>query len=285
MFEPDASLPNTEKKERRRTFWSIYLLDCLVTCGRARPPILQDHFCKLNLPSTEYAFRDGESEVTGNLYQFLHGKDVEPKKSAPLARVIVTATTLGRCTRYVLQDVNVRCERPPWDTSSDYAAVHSTLLDLEAQFEFRRPIRDALAQDCMIRVQLDRHSAEIVAFSYVLYHLCHCLLNHHFLLRRRLEPYSPKVPPSFFAQASDACRLYARNLTVLLEDARSLGCILHSSFFGYCSLVSGTINALHRYSENLEIQQESRIGLEMNLTFLTAHSNYWENAKPMVGSL
>jgi hypothetical protein len=278
MFETDSSLPYIEQEECHRTYWSIYLLDCLVTCGRARPPVFHDHFCKLNLPSTEYAFCEGRSEDSGRVDQFFHDKDVQRKNPAPFARVIVMATVLGRCTRYILQGVDVRSERPPWDTNSDYAAVHSTLLDLEAQFEFRHPIKEALGQDCMVGGQLDQHSAEPVVFAHALFPP----------MSMFTEPPLLAMPPARALRRESSAHvllLHTRNLTILLEDARSLDCISHGSFFGYCSLVSGTINSLHQYSENLEIQEESRLGLEMNLAFLTAHSTYWENARPMIGFL
>lgn len=40
MYEPDASsnMNDVEREEHRRVFWSVYLLDKLVSCGRARPP-------------------------------------------------------------------------------------------------------------------------------------------------------------------------------------------------------------------------------------------------------
>ena len=37
MNEPNPSLPYEDQEERRRVFWSIYILDKLCSCGRARP--------------------------------------------------------------------------------------------------------------------------------------------------------------------------------------------------------------------------------------------------------
>jgi hypothetical protein len=102
--------------------------------------------------------------------------------------------------------------------------------------------------------EFDRHSAEHVAFSYALFHLSHCLLNHHFLFRGRLEPYAAKVPLIFSSHASEACRAHAQSLTLLMEEARMRGCELRSSFFGYCALIADTINVLHQFSESPSIR-------------------------------
>jgi hypothetical protein len=40
MHEPDASMNYIEQEERRRVFWSVYLLDKLISCGRARSPAI-----------------------------------------------------------------------------------------------------------------------------------------------------------------------------------------------------------------------------------------------------
>jgi Fungal specific transcription factor domain len=284
MHEPDPSLPYQDQEERRRTFWSIYLLDSLATCGRARPPMLRDYSCKLHLPSTEASFRDGQCNLSSDIDQALNKEDDHGNllNLAPFARVIVTVTILGRCAQYVLQGLNLRSEKPPWDAGSDYASINSSLLDFESRAKLHRPLQEVFAEHCVISDHLDRYSAEHLVFSYALYHLSQCLLNHHFLLRRRLINYAAKVPLTFSSHISVTCREHAQQLTRLMENARNLGCELRSSFFGYCALIAGTINALHQYSTHEHIRQESMLGLAMNTLFLQNHVQYWKNAELMV---
>ena len=47
MVEPDSDLPLIQQEERRRVFWSFYLCDKLISCGRERPAALADDQCKL----------------------------------------------------------------------------------------------------------------------------------------------------------------------------------------------------------------------------------------------
>ncbi|CAK7237705.1 hypothetical protein SBRCBS47491_010091 [Sporothrix bragantina] len=57
MVEPDASLPPAHQEERRRVFWSFYLCDKLISCGRERPATILDDHCRLRLPCDEDVWR------------------------------------------------------------------------------------------------------------------------------------------------------------------------------------------------------------------------------------
>lgn len=284
MFEPDPSFHLQEQEEQRRTFWSIYMLDGLTTCGRARPPAFHGHYCKVNLPCTELSFHLGLYEETQNLGQALSEVDVTNRQTdfSPFARVILIATILSRASQYVMQDVNFRTERPPWNSDSDYAAISSSIVNFEYQVGIHRPLEEALDIPGGFIDEFDGQPAEHTVFYYALYHLTQCILNHHFLLRCRLRPYSSRVPPTFTSRAFNTCREHARSLTLLLENAHRLGCRLGASFLGYCTLVAGTINSLYQYDLDANIRLQSKEALDKNIEFLTRHSQYWNNAKLMV---
>ncbi|RFU28893.1 hypothetical protein B7463_g7455, partial [Scytalidium lignicola] len=47
MMEPDFNLPYPNQEERRRVFWSIYILDRFCSCGRGKPAAVADVHCRL----------------------------------------------------------------------------------------------------------------------------------------------------------------------------------------------------------------------------------------------
>lgn len=283
MYDPNLYLEFHEQEERRRTFWSIYILDAFATCGRARPPIFQSAFCKLGLPSSESAFRENRYEHTPRLDDVLKATGSSLTALSPFARVIVIATVLRDCAQHVIQDVNIRDEKPPWDVSSDFSAVNSVLLDLEGRMEISKPIKEAI-REYMVQEPADRVSVEHVVFSYVLFHLAQCLLNHHFLLRHRLQPYAGSIPSRFLYQTSEACNVSAQQLTLVLDEAGSFGCKLHISFYGYGVMVAGTLNALSQYSDNPAVSQRAKLCLGIDVAFLQKHSQFWNNSTTMVTS-
>ncbi|PVH81838.1 hypothetical protein DL98DRAFT_623127 [Cadophora sp. DSE1049] len=287
MFEPSSFLDLQEQEEQRRTFWSIYMLDGLTTCGRARPPAFHGHYCKTNLPCTELSFQLGLYEETQNLDQALSADDITARGTnfSPFARVILIATILSRASQYVMQDINFRAERPPWDSDSDYAAISSSLFNFEYQVGIHRPLQEAFGMDGGFTNEFGGQPTEHIVFYYALYHLTQCILNHHFLLRRRLQPYSSRVPPIFTSRAFNTCLEHAQSLTLLLEDAHRLGCRLRASFLGYCALVVGTINSLHQFDVDFNVRLKSKQALDKNIEFLTRHAQYWNNAKLMLEEL
>lgn len=103
MLEPDSSLPQVQQEERRRVFWSFYIADKLISCGRQRPPAILDENCKVRLPGDECAFRAGQHSKTATLDQLtseMPSADLGSLSTFTLSTVI--ASTLGRCAQYTL---------------------------------------------------------------------------------------------------------------------------------------------------------------------------------------
>ncbi|KAL6355150.1 hypothetical protein LRP88_11398 [Fusarium phalaenopsidis] len=114
MQEPDNSLPPAEQEERRRVFWSVFLLDRLVSCGESRPLAIQEEDCHVQLPCDEETFQAGVWKKTATLKQVLTWKTGDQVEGlcSNFALVILAATALGRCAKHVLQDREMDNVRP-----------------------------------------------------------------------------------------------------------------------------------------------------------------------------
>lgn len=74
------------REERKRTFWSLYLEDKLISLSRERAPTLRDELCRIQLHCSESAFREErEEENCPTLHSFIGervdeaaGSDVAP---------------------------------------------------------------------------------------------------------------------------------------------------------------------------------------------------------------
>ncbi|GES66756.1 putative Zn(II)2Cys6 transcription factor [Aspergillus terreus] len=239
MKEPDAWLSYAEQEERRRSFWSAYLVDKLISCGKSRPLAILDEDCHLQLPCDEDTFQKGEWKKTQTLGELLSWNTQMVERPSPFALAILMASIFGRCTRYVHQ----RCradEIPPWDTKSEFSAISSSLLLLESYSTLgSRPISEVIQNG-------EQGPQEIgyLVFAHTLFHLCHCLLNHPFLVRLGLKPFGSKTPTSFPVRALRASWDHAKQLLDLIHDAREAGCLVESSFYAYCIAVAGGIHSL-----------------------------------------
>ncbi|RAH64593.1 Zn(II)2Cys6 transcription factor, partial [Aspergillus aculeatinus CBS 121060] len=286
MVEPEEWRLPAEQEERRRVFWSVYLLDKLISCGRARPLIILDQDCHIQLPCDERSFRHGQTKKTCNLNQLLSWNTTLQDTPSSLALVILLASILGRCTRYVY-GVRHSDEIPPWDTKSEYAAVCSLLLLFEHYAELS-PVQVtdlASGRDGIMGDPYKYQELGHLIFAHTLFHLCHCLLNHPFILCQSLRPLKSKVPGSFAAQGMKAGIGHAVRLINLLQDVLNAGGPVQSSFYAYCLVVAGGILSIASHETTQSPKPQSSEMLECfqsGLHMIDGLASLWPHASHMV---
>ncbi|KAH8803719.1 fungal-specific transcription factor domain-containing protein [Xylogone sp. PMI_703] len=281
MMDFTADLSPADQEERRRVFWSLYLLDRIVSCGRARPPAIIEASCQLQLPSDEKSWREGRRQTTGTLDQLSDKTMLNKGNLGPFALVIIMAYVLSRGAQYMLQDYNIRSRAPPWDQNSDFASISSDLLYIESELEISKPINELITEEFNEGDIIDHGTASLIVFSRALFYLCHCLLNHPFLLRHRLQTCNTRAPETFLARSFDFGRECAKRLTQSMRDAQAAGCFLNASFYGYCAVVAGSIQTLYLHSDDEGLRDEAMECIQSNLSVLGEIGKSWENVSVM----
>jgi hypothetical protein len=263
-------------------FWSVYLLDKLVSCCRNRPPTILDVDCTVRLPSSEEHFRTEVSEETPTLEILEKLPDISGCRTLDhFALTILAASILGHVVRYSLQQTS-SLGFPPWDSRSDYAKTMSMLLSFESLLTpgddtYSSAIRSRLTTPSGI----DRQRAGHFILSRGLYQLCCCLLNHPLLMRRGLKRYQETYPHSFLREALRRCQEYAGQMTMILSTVQETSCCACGSFLGYFAVVAGTVHQLYQHSKN-EFERALAIpSIETCLGFLE-HQPRWEHYPRMV---
>ncbi|KAF5662717.1 transcriptional regulatory [Fusarium heterosporum] len=285
-LEPDASMPIAEREERRRTFWSLYLQDKLISLSRGRFCAIRDEECKVSLPCSEEAFKEEREEQTP-LLEDLTGESVEQEateKCCPLGLINVMASILGRVSHYVLHDTKNAEMVLPWSSTAPYSTLSSALLQAEHYFGMSEDTTETLKQRCTIDGVVDQHLAGSFIFAKTMFHLSHCLLHHPFLIQQRLQSSKQKAPPIFMKTAWEKCRTHATSITDLL-DMKSQNVLILTSIYGYCIMVAGTIHALSMNDERGVIREESQKHYLAAMESLQDLSRYWGHAALMVKRL
>ncbi|KAJ6104846.1 hypothetical protein N7523_011166 [Penicillium sp. IBT 18751x] len=284
MTEPDEWLPYVEQEERRRAFWSAYLIDKLISCGRSRPLVILDEDCNVQLPCDEQTFRNGDWRKTNTIGQLLNWNAEITEKPSPFALVMMMASILGRCTRYVHQNRKAD-EIPPWDPKSEFSVINSSLLLLESYSKIgNRRTSEILRNEDQPNKAIDRQEIGHVVFAHTLFHLCHCLLNHPFSVRLRLKAFGSKAPTSFSTRSLQVGCDHARQLMDILRDASENGCRIESSFYAYCIAVAGSVNSLasHFEHQNADCRQsDSLYYFNESLDALKQLAKLWVHAANM----
>ncbi|KAL1887171.1 hypothetical protein Sste5346_010382 [Sporothrix stenoceras] len=291
MHEPKSMLGLTasEEEERRRTFWSIYLLDKLVSCGQGRPPAIADEDCHVQLPCTQDAFNSGIIPKTADTLHALLGWNTTPDGTSVVGSafrlVVLSGSALGRCARYGLHQRDVE-DALPWDSKSEFASHGSTLLLVENHLQAEMQPVDSLA-DRHRRADgtVDHDVTSHIVFARTLYHLAYCLLNHSFLLRLRVQKLKCRIPPNFLTQASEVCLKHARELIELLRSATAAGLHVQSSFYAYSIAVAGSLLSLGANEARLaHLEPDGKIvaAYQLSLSMLQKIGQIWEHASKMV---
>ncbi|KAH6611304.1 hypothetical protein Trco_001324 [Trichoderma cornu-damae] len=244
MKEPKSTLSPIEQEEHRRAFWSIYLLDKLVSVGQSRPPAISEEDVHVQLPSDEETLRRGVWKKTPTLHQLINWKSEAESVNGTFTQTILAATALGRCVRYVLHGREMD-EMPPWDPRSDFTLLNTFLLLIDHHLQVETaPIPQVVEQHRKPDGALDFQSLEHVVFARIIFHTAHCLLNHPFLLRMRLQKSNCKVPPKFLTRSFQVSCSHARSISSVVEDAIASGCHVQSSFYAYASILAGGLLSL-----------------------------------------
>ncbi|RKL09115.1 hypothetical protein BFJ70_g16731 [Fusarium oxysporum] len=282
MVEDDANLPAPEREERRRVFWSIYLLDRLVSCGRCRPPAVLDASCQLQLPCDEPTYRNGCWQSTMTLEEFISRKPLpESVLHSPLAGVTLMAYSLARAAGYMLQQFNIRNHNPPWDANSDFASIESDLLYVETALQSSKSAAEIVSSHRLPNGSIDQPSAGPAIFSMALFHLCHCILYHPFLLRRRISSFCPAVPSCFLSRSFTSAWEHARAMIELLQEARRLGVLVQASFYSYCMVMAGSIVGLQCHNDKPWRANDSARLLSESIEIAQDIGLYWKNVATM----
>ncbi|KAG7044792.1 3-hydroxymethyl-3-methylglutaryl-CoA lyase [Colletotrichum scovillei] len=280
MKEPSETLPLVEQEERRRSFWSIYLLDKLVSLGKHRHFAILDEDCHVRLPCDELTFRSGGWGQNVTLRQLLDwSTDVGVESGFPVA--ILASSVLARCTRRLLHDRNTD-DTPPWDSKSEFASITSLLLLVESRLQVdQHPIKSVVDTYRLDDGIIDHPAMGHVIFARTVFHVCYCLLYHPFLVREQIRKVKCQVPSSFMRLASQKSYEHARDLVNLLHDAEAVGCHLGASFYAYSVCLAGSILSLHMHAEK---DTESQRYLELlsatqdSISILEGMAKFWDHA-------
>lgn len=156
MAEPDPRLPFLEQEERRRLFWSTYILDRIVSCGRQRPTTIRDSDCSVNLPCDERFFRVGKEAKSPSMGQL---SSAETSEASPFALGILAVSILGRCVSVCFNDTQIHKSKSFWGPATEHGAILLSLISFEARFGLREPFLAVLTREYQVTGVIDQQRA------------------------------------------------------------------------------------------------------------------------------
>lgn len=274
-------LTDAHREERRRLYWSLFVLDRLISCSKERSPAITEEECHSFIPCTEQEWEIGEfHHERFSLDDILNNPNRPNPIQNHFALMILSTAILGRVCRYVLRDDQTSTQSVPWLSDSQHSRLDAALLDLESCY-----IQDEPQHTVPAATQI-QEEVKHIHHSKVVFHLCYCLLCHPFLLHKRLVKLNKIAPPSFVQRIVSVSQVHAVAITECVTRLRKQNVVM-PSFYAYCQTVAWTIHALASSSSvpslhALDPQSTYEIqGLE-NLQYIAI---YWPHAAYMVSIL
>ncbi|KAI8961614.1 fungal-specific transcription factor domain-containing protein [Daldinia sp. FL1419] len=183
-----------EKEVKRRTMFSCFILDRMLSCGKGRVSIIQPEDIQIQLPCSEDKFDLAMEVPTG----FLKDKGRHGMDDSVLARFIQLVDVWGDISKFSSTGGRLNPkekEHPPWTKGSTFYQLVEKLAEFDAE------LPDTFTFSRSNYFKHENHQASSV---YVLLHMlrCLCLIMLHreyipFVPVRCKEPEGPLDKPTF----------------------------------------------------------------------------------------
>ncbi|KAH7399068.1 fungal-specific transcription factor domain-containing protein [Phaeosphaeria sp. MPI-PUGE-AT-0046c] len=276
--ENTSSLFPHEAEERRQTFWSVYILDKLGSCGRNRPPALLDSDCTSRLPLNEDTIHV-DSSLTAPTLEAVRDIPKEPLLSSSdhFALTVFMISVYGDVVQWAFRH-GTADTRLPWDARSKFAHIQGLLNSFESYSDAcDGNFAEILERDFVSQGTLDERAASHFSCAHVHYHINQCLLHHPFILRKHLKSFKVKAPVSFFRGALAKSQQHANHLTSILQILQRHGCQSFPSFYGYAAGLAGFLHRLHARGSIGTEQWVAEANWQSCVQFLDQEPLRWES--------
>lgn len=235
------------KEERRRCFWSLFLLKKLHGASFS----LLDFSVESDFPwypksSDQPPLSDidvAEADVSP--------VDVTGHKSKDpgiVAYMIQLSEVWFKTTKYARRR-GKPSSIPPWSSQSEYSTIASQQMDFETRMPHIHRFKLAEFHN-RTSEELDSNRSYWGPWLFIqfLYHTNICLLNHPLLLSLRLRNFQNIIPEMFLQHTSDLISSHATWIIRFIDMLESKSYKVSDPFLGHCAAIIATIHLQHAFT-------------------------------------
>jgi hypothetical protein len=278
--ESQISLPAREKEERRRCFWSLFLLKRL----HGADFMVLDFSADDNFPwypettSNPHALSLNTSRVAQADSDHSMDKGI-------MAYAIQQSEVWFKITRYAWRR-GKPSSVPPWSSASDYSIIKAQLMDLETRMPYKYRFKPTNFSQQPIE-HLDAHRDYWGPWLFVqfLYHTNLCLLNHPLLMSLRLRNFKCVIPEIFLQHTSDLISSHASWIINFIDMLDAKGFNVTDPFLGHCVAIVATIYLQESFVDDPAQRQEKQACFHKCVHFIRRLGAQWPHVNRIVGSL
>ncbi|KAF2796789.1 hypothetical protein K505DRAFT_156496 [Melanomma pulvis-pyrius CBS 109.77] len=275
-----VTLPAQEKEERRRCFWSLFLLKRL----HGADFMVLDFSADDNFPwYPETTSSPHAQPVDGSLIAQADSDHSIDK--GIMAYAIQQTEVWFKITRYAWRR-GKPSSVPPWSSKSEYSTTIAQLMDLETRMPYKYRFNPAkFSQQPIEHLNAHRDYWGPWLFVQFLYHSNLCLLNHPLLMSLRLRNFKCVIPEIFLQHTSDLISSHASWIINFIDMLDAKGFRVSDPFLGHCVAVVATIYLQESFVDDPTRRKEKQGCFHKCVEFIRGIGAQWPHVSRIADKL
>ncbi|KAE9969435.1 hypothetical protein EG328_005034 [Venturia inaequalis] len=269
MAEGPANLTEVMQEERRRCFWSIFMLKRLLSSEISLIDISGEESYPwypqttgIPPPITEASQMNGD--VRGG----------ESRDLGVVAYSLQLSQVWHKTTRYARRRATPSNEAP-WSHKSEYTIIVAETMTFETRMPYRHRYKPSgFQQKTSEDLKSNRAYWAPWLFTQIVYHTNLCLLNHPLILALRLRTFKHSMPETFLQHTSDLISTHTRWVVHLIDALKEKDFKVGDPFIGHCAAIVATIFLHESFSEDDEVRCQKQISFEKCFEFVCGFSQW-----------
>lgn len=271
-----------EKEERRRCFWSLFLLKRL----HGADFIVLDFAAEDNFPW--YPATPCNPLDLGQSSNGSGPADTNRETSSDrgiIAYAIQLSEVWFKITRYAWRR-GKPSSLPPWSSQSECSTILAQQMDFETRMPYTHRFKPAnFAQKSVQELNAHRDYWGPWLFVQFLYHTNLCLLNHPLLLSLRLRNFKCVIPEIFLQHTSDLISSHTSWIKNLVDMVETKGFKVTDPFLGHCVAIVATIYLQGSVVDDPDTRKVKQESFDKCLGFIRALGVQWPHVGRIVSKM
>ncbi|KAL3459429.1 hypothetical protein BJX64DRAFT_301280 [Aspergillus heterothallicus] len=269
---------HAEMDEKRRCLWSIYLLQSLQGDGLQSARLISG-------VRTLFDTGSGFSPT----YDLTSVPENMPNCSRGELDLVSYVIQVGEVWSMAMAYAASRVEPDapaPWSPRSDYSIVTYRHMEFDSRVPLKyRYDANKFHEHRLHELNQRREFWGPWLFTQFLYLAIPCLLNHPFLLSRRLRGFRHTMPQSFIRQSFETITNNAAWILHLIDLIEHKGFEVCDPTLAHCVLIIATIHLQHSFVEDASFREKARRGFTKCVRFLHPLAQRWPHVQNMIDRL
>ena len=261
-----------EKEVRRRTLWSCFIMDRMLSAGKYRPTMISMKLLKVQLPCSDDHFLFVRDVFTGFLDQPARSNG-NRNDDAGLSCYIRLVEIFGRFSKYSYAGGRRTETLPPWDSSTQFYKLRQELEDFQRELPSNMAFTEA-----NLAAHIEKRNATTYASMHTLYSLCLIMLHREYIpfipLRCKRpqgpldEPLLPEdrypSPDGFWEESADALLKAAKDIVDLVRTCQDSNALPESPQIGFAVWQAAFVCVYAAHFQHMDVRQCITAGFGQN---------------------